>query len=515
MKSGAANFVKISLLLAVILDLCACGGGGDGNAASSSASSADSSSSSSASSSVSSSSSSSSSIALLPAVTPVGTPLQEAITTTIGAAGGTLTSIDGVLKISVPAGAFASDTEVGIQLISNNAPGGMSSAFRLTPEGTQFAMPVTLTFNVSDDDLSGTTLDDLNVASQDADGHWDVANVTRDAMANTLTVNAAHFSDWSRITGLQLRPPSAVVAVSQGVTLSIKNCQHVDVGDDLVSLLASCDGDGSSPQTPASSLTWQVNGIRNGSAAIGTLLPAGTNATYTAPAQKPSSNPVDISVTYSTQSGGKRLLHSAVTVVGAGLHGTVGWYLDGDTSNTAGNSMSSTHESYQDWGTGSAAFYSGGDVGGSLYYASVKSAYTYYYKQTNLSNIPLAGGCTSMYKQSITTYMHGSSSDPTGLTAILLNDGSGTLKLTFQTPYGTIDGNKTIQGSGSVSGGAGCPPPSPPQNDDPISQTSQLPADVLTFPIGSADQTTFNGTATAHFDGTPPRNYTITYSLQR
>ncbi len=70
---------------------------------------------------------------------------------------------------------------------------------------------------------------------------------------------------------------------------------------------------------------------------------------------------------------------------------------------------------------------------------------------------------------------------------------------------------KTV-GSDAVTG-TGCETPAPTSLDDP--ETGNLPDDTLTFTIISTNPTMLSGTANVHFDDMPPRDYTVTYSLQR
>jgi hypothetical protein len=236
------------------------------------------------------------------------------VTKVIGATGGALTSGDGKVTITIPAGAFAGNTTVSIQPISNNAPGGLDGAYRITPDGTQLSAAATLTFNVSDADLRGTTFDVLGIASQDANRHWRKSATNSNATTHTLTVTTSHFSDWSLVYGLQLRPLRATVVVGKSVSLSIQLCDVVDVGD-IASLLADCDDDPVPALPPTTPLDWQANGIPTGNASVGTVLPAGTDAIYTAPAQKPANNPVAVSVNFGGQSGASQLLVSNIKVV--------------------------------------------------------------------------------------------------------------------------------------------------------------------------------------------------------
>ena len=139
--------------------------------------------------------------------TGVGTPDGAAVSATIGAAGGSLTSDDGALTVTVPAGALAADTEVGIQAITNTAWGGLGPAYRLTPAGLDFATPVALGFAVSAELLAGTAPALLNVAYQDDQGFWFVPGASSyDAGAGTLTGTTTHFTDFSPIEQYRLMP---------------------------------------------------------------------------------------------------------------------------------------------------------------------------------------------------------------------------------------------------------------------------------------------------------------------
>lgn len=131
-----------------------------------------------------------------PSPTAPGTPTGEPAGATLGQSGGTLASPDGRLTITVPEGALAGPLAVSIQPITNLAPGGLGGAWRLAPAGAAFATPLLLTFHAG----SGGPLRDLAIAVQDQEGYWvHAAGVARDPLAGTLTVAAAHFSDWSLV----------------------------------------------------------------------------------------------------------------------------------------------------------------------------------------------------------------------------------------------------------------------------------------------------------------------------
>lgn len=227
-----------------------------------------------------------------PLITEQGTPSGEAVQATLGPAGGSLASADATFTLTVPPGALTTSTVVSIQPISNHAPGGLGAALRLTPEGQTFDSPVTLTFHYAEADLAGTALEALGVAYQDEQGRWRSLNaVARDAEARTLTVTTTHFSDWSRVSGFQLRPPMGAVDLERQLMLEVDFCQTQQVTDELYTLLAACEANELFPVT-----RWSVNGISGGNQSVGSVDEVAPGAAvYTAPARKPASNPVAVS----------------------------------------------------------------------------------------------------------------------------------------------------------------------------------------------------------------------------
>jgi hypothetical protein len=222
-------------------------------------------------------------------VFPAGEPIGPAMTAVIGPEGGSLDSADGMVRLTIGPGALADDTKIGIEPITNTAPGGLGIAYRLSPDGTTFANPVELAFVVEDGDLAGTVEDVLTIGFQDHDGLWWAApesDVVRELDASTIAVSTTHFSDWSRLSGLQLRPPEQTVREGETIGLTVVDCQTRG-GDEenLPSLLAQCSIDAELPPLPGLVDEWAVDGIRGGSEAIGTVT-AGSRpdqAIYTAP----------------------------------------------------------------------------------------------------------------------------------------------------------------------------------------------------------------------------------------
>jgi hypothetical protein len=259
-----------------------------------------------------------------PVATAVGSPIGSATTATIGAGGGTLATPDGRIKLTIPAGALAGDTAISIQPVTNLAPGGFGSAFRLTPEGQTFAMPVTLAFAYTDDDLIGTAAEFLGAAFQTADGFWQWAgDPALDTAAKTVSVSTTHFSIWSGVSGLQIVPGRKTVRVNTSVALEVKVCYQV-VSGGVLSLASSCDVN----QSAVSSLSiseWSVNGRLGGGAIFGTVNGHGATATYRAPANEPIPNTVAVSARVHRPFSGstqRRLVVSNITIAGHRWEGT-------------------------------------------------------------------------------------------------------------------------------------------------------------------------------------------------
>lgn len=85
-------------------------------------------------------------------VTAVNNTVTSAIT---AATGGTIVSSDGAMTMSVPAGALAADTDIGVSLLADaqlpdvvRAMPGTPTAYDLQPDGTMFSSPVEVAFDV-------------------------------------------------------------------------------------------------------------------------------------------------------------------------------------------------------------------------------------------------------------------------------------------------------------------------------------------------------------------------------
>jgi hypothetical protein len=288
----------------------------------------------------------------VPTATAVGAPTGSAASATIGTAGGSVSAPDGKLVVTIPAGALAASTAIGVQPITNLAHGRIGAAYRLTPSGQTFLKPVTLTFAYGEQDLLGTAPEFLGAAFQTGTGHWRWAgDATVDTTAKTVRVGTSHFSDWSNVKGIQIRPAKKSVRVKGSVGLEVKICYQTAVlgatGDELTSLAFECDSDDELAILNVVD-QWSVNGVPGGTGATGTVSGNGVTGTYVAPATKPSPNTVAVSARVDRGAQGKTLVVSNITIVedtwkgtgslttdGASFAAQVTWTLDSEVNNIA------------------------------------------------------------------------------------------------------------------------------------------------------------------------------------
>jgi hypothetical protein len=153
-----------------------------------------------------------------PAFTNVGTPVGDPVTKTIGAAGGTIASGDGRMQLTIPAGALSVSTDITIQPVTNECPGGIGLAYDMLPNGTKFAKPATLVFHYTDEELDSTEPYFLFVAYQDSLYEWlaDIVYRDVDISANTVTLDINHFTQ--RAVGSKARLLTNPSSVRSGET---------------------------------------------------------------------------------------------------------------------------------------------------------------------------------------------------------------------------------------------------------------------------------------------------------
>jgi hypothetical protein len=126
------------------------------------------------------------------------------VSQTVGTAGGTVTSADGDLTVDIPAGALPSDLSISVKKEATSpAAGNIGAVYEIGPTGTQFAKPVTLTFNYGSLqlELRGTPLAALRVATI-ANGAWSsLDGFSEDQAASTVSGTTTHLSPYTIIAG--------------------------------------------------------------------------------------------------------------------------------------------------------------------------------------------------------------------------------------------------------------------------------------------------------------------------
>lgn len=201
----------------------------------------------------------------------IGTPVSKII----GPEGGTLQSTDGIIEVTIPAGAVATATEFKIQRIENTLQGSQGPAFRLLPEGVNFAKPVTIRFSYAS---LNTPAKLLALAYQDANGYFHLMNKTeRNTTAKTLSVQSKHFSDWLIFNFIGVTPNKATLAKGKTVEftlykspIAVAENPTIDESDILSPL----------PYEPGKNVDW----YKSPGGVGGILVSSGATTQYTAPA---------------------------------------------------------------------------------------------------------------------------------------------------------------------------------------------------------------------------------------
>lgn len=108
---------------------------------------------------------------------PAGAPTQ--LSGTLGAAGGTLTSSDGTLSLTLPAGALSADTEITItEIAADEIPGVfgelvVEKAFNVEPIGLDFATDVKISLTLESEPQSAMIDNNIRSQSQTSDDYWE------------------------------------------------------------------------------------------------------------------------------------------------------------------------------------------------------------------------------------------------------------------------------------------------------------------------------------------------------
>jgi len=283
-------------------------------------------------------------------VTERGTPLGEFTGRTLGTAGGTLSSHDGLVQVDIPAGAFAAETATETQPVENMAPEARADALRVRLAA---APRLPLTLKLRYDPAQDDEVDALRIAVQRPLGDWTSLPLAKVDRA-TRTLEARLPPEFLAAAG-STAASGVEFHVAQYVAMTLLPREaRVRVGDSIEFVpwahvrgyetnAAGCPllPDGSSdcvmqpvlqarklPLTnskPGYDRYWRVNFIEGGNATLGTISTTGSiGARYTAPAHVP--NPATVRVVFHTAhtaSGRVLNLSSKVEIWDDAFNGTL------------------------------------------------------------------------------------------------------------------------------------------------------------------------------------------------
>jgi hypothetical protein len=241
-----------------------------------------------------------------PLVTPIGAPQGAPVIQTIGSAGGTLTTPDGRLTITVPAGAVTTDTQFTLQPTVNTINAGVGPGFKLLPANLELAQPLRVNMILKVSDLKGAPVESVGLGVQDSAGRWyassdeaapsNLKNVVSSQSNDevplpTLTLPKAKDKTFENIAlylGANLTPTSASVAKGKSLRFQLSG-------------LGTCPPPTptNSEEAPLPSLCFFPRPLINATA--GTLKAVGESRTefeYTAPTSIPAQNPVGLTFTF-------------------------------------------------------------------------------------------------------------------------------------------------------------------------------------------------------------------------
>lgn len=218
-------------------------------------------------------------------VTGIGTPDGQPVSGTIGPGGGSLMTLDGKLELIIPPGALSASTDITIQPITNNIPLGIAKAYRLSPDGLQFATSGQLIFHYDNSELDGTVPEAVFAAHQDENRIWQAhGRMAVDTATKKVTAPILHFSDWGFFTSFILDVEKAIVDPEEEVQIRIlvvPNAGNFGTQDESQTLPIE------DPQLPEDAMGIEIDQTNPLPASKGDISGSGGKATYTAPSSFP------------------------------------------------------------------------------------------------------------------------------------------------------------------------------------------------------------------------------------
>ncbi|MCK7554757.1 hypothetical protein MKQ70_06980 [Chitinophaga sedimenti] len=152
-------------------------------------------------------------------VRPQGAIIAPPLEKQVGPEGGTVTSADGYLTVTIPAGALDAATTIGIQRIENTNTGGIGSGYRLSPGNITFKKPVSIACSYEPVELLVQHITTIGMAFQDDKGIWQfLPQHMINTGLKTVTVQSTRLGDWSLMTWMFINPYFADLNVNDSQT---------------------------------------------------------------------------------------------------------------------------------------------------------------------------------------------------------------------------------------------------------------------------------------------------------
>ncbi len=158
--------------------------------------------------------------------TEIGKPTGPVTSKAIGPEGGSISTPDNKLMLKFPAGALKETKTITIRPVTNTAWNGVGQGFEFGPDGSSFEQPVEFVYRYSNEEIAGSSVQNMALAFQNPDGIWQLAQPVKvDQNAKTITGRINHFSWWSLVTEYRLLPESDSVVLRQTKELTLERAQ--------------------------------------------------------------------------------------------------------------------------------------------------------------------------------------------------------------------------------------------------------------------------------------------------
>lgn len=158
--------------------------------------------------------------------TETGKPIGPVTSKSIGPEGGFISTPDDKLTLKFPAGALKETRTITIRPVTNTAWNGIGQGFEFGPDGSSFEQPVEFIYRYSNEEVAGSSLQNMALAFQNPNGIWQLAQPVKvDQDTKTITGRINHFSWWSLVTEYRLLPESDSVVLKQTKELTLERAQ--------------------------------------------------------------------------------------------------------------------------------------------------------------------------------------------------------------------------------------------------------------------------------------------------